>query len=614
MKLSDYVVNKIKESTGTDTVFLLTGGMAMHLDESFGNSFKVIPCHHEQAAGIAASCYARIKETPGVVCVTAGPGALNAVTPCGGAYLESVPMIFISGQVSMANSRQGHPVRQRGIQEIEIVDVVKSITKYAVKIEKADTIRYHLEKALYLMREGRPGPVWLDIPVDVQAAEINPSSQIGFYSKSKKCLNFSQRVSVKNAIKGLLVASRPLVILGQGVRIAGAAKYVKEFIEKLSVPFQTSWNGMDLISTNHRLCFGRANVFAPRYANLIIQNADYVLFIGCRLGIQHTGYNVEGFVRGAHVVMVDVDENEMDKPGLNIDEKLVMSADDFIKGALGCIDDMRRSDISSWIRKCDNLKVKFPIAPKLSEIADSQYVDPFYFVDTLSDLMPDNALFPFGSSGMGHTVTGGIFRTKDGQRVFTFKGLASMGYGLPCAVGAGIAYPDRPVYTLVGEGGLQLNIQELQTAKTHDLKLKVIVFNNGGYHSIHMTQTGYFNKHFVGSGPESDTEFPPLEKVANLYDMKYFKVKNNVDVVSSLSHFIEYNGAAFLEVFLDPFKGLEPKLASYKLTDGTMVSRPLEDMLPLLDRNELKSIMEIPLFLGDNGGGYSSLRNIWEAA
>lgn len=597
MKLSDYVVQRTQEITKADAVFMLTGGMAMHLDESFGycKNMRIVPCHHEQAAGIAATSYARMKEVPGIVCVTAGPGALNAVTPCCGAYFESVPLIFLSGQVSRANGRQGHPVRQRGIQEVDIIEIVKSITKYAVQVNDPDTIRYHLEKALYLATSGRPGPVWLDIPIDVQGADVDPDKMEAFSIPKKNMqLLESDEKRIQKIADGLSHAKRPLLVLGQGVRISGAAPFAKEFIESMGIPFQTSWNGMDLIDNDHPLSFGRSNVFGSRYANILFQNSDYVVFIGCRLGIQHTGYNVEAFARGAHTVMVDLDKAEMEKPGMHIDDKLVIDANLFMHSLLRHYA-TEKTNHEAWITECDNLKKRFPIAPSLEDIKDQTFVQPQYFVDELAKQMPSDALFPFGSSGEGHTITGGIFRCKEGQRVFTCKGLAAMGYGIPCVVGAGIAFPDRPAFTLVGEGGLQLNIQEFQTALTQHLTIKVIVFNNGGYHSMHMTQTSYFGQHFVGAGPESGVTFPPLPGVAKLYQMEYFKVHDNKEVDSAIQQFIDCKKSAFLEVFVDPTKPIDPKCASMKLPDGRMVSRPLEDMVPLMDRKELQSVMDIPL-------------------
>jgi acetolactate synthase I/II/III large subunit len=600
IKLSDYVVDTIAKETGANHVFMLSGGMAMHLVDSFGSNpaFTVIPTHHEQAAGIAASAYGRVRGVPGVVAVTAGPGALNAVTPCAGAWMESVPLVIVSGQVSRANSRQGHPVRQRGIQEAEIVDVVKSITKYAVKIEDPSTVRMHLERGLRLACEGRPGPVWFDIPVDVQAAEIDPDVLVGDNeaASAEPWKEEDSKALFEKVLRDMRVAKRPLVILGHGIRLAGAADLVERFVDALGVPFQTSWNGMDLVGDDHRLFAGRANVFGARYANLIVQNADYVLTIGARLGIQHTGYNVEGFCRGAHLAIVDIDEAETLKPGLDADERIIMDAGQFVRGLLAATERGGRIGTPrEWSEYCANTKKAFPPTSSLEQVKGSPFVDPKYFIDRLSSAMPGDAVFPFGSSGQGHTMTGGLFHCKKGQRVFTFKGLAAMGYGLPCAVGACFAAPGRPVFTLVGEGGLQLNLHELQTIKHHDLPAKIIVFNNGGYHSIHMTQGAFFQGHFVGSGPESGVSFPPIAGLAELYGFGHFIAKKNEDVEGALKDFIAYERCAFLEVMIDPNKACEPKVASMKLADGSMVSRPLEDMAPLLERRELANCMKIPL-------------------
>ncbi|HVM61957.1 MAG TPA: thiamine pyrophosphate-binding protein [Verrucomicrobiae bacterium] len=597
MKLSDYVVGEIARVTGSRHVFMLSGGMAMHLIDSFGRhpGLQVVPMHHEQAAGIAATTYGRVRGTPGIVLVTAGPGALNAVTPCGGAYMESVPLVVVSGQVSRANSRQGHAVRQRGIQEVEIIDVVRSITKYAAKIEDPSTVREHVERALALAVGGRPGPVWLDIPVDVQAAEIDPASQRG-YEASRESGGARGSDFFDRILRELRSAERPMLILGHGLRLAGAAAEARRLIDALGLPFQTTWNGMDLVGDDHPLACGRANVFGPRFANILIQNADYVLAIGARFGIQHTGYNVEGFCRGAHLVMVDIDPEEMRKPGLAVDEEVVMDAGDFARGLLEAVSrEGKAPSHDKWLGFCSEVKGHFPAAASLAELAGQPYVDPKFFIDRLSDELPADAVIPFGSSGQGHTIFGGMFRCKPGQRVFTFKGLAAMGYGLPCAVGAAFAAPDRPVFTLIGEGGLQLNLHALQNVKHHRLPLKIIVFNNGGYHSIHMTQTIYFGGHFVASGPESGVSFPPVGELAKLFGFSHVIARNNEGAAEAIREFVRCPGAAFLEVMIDPARAIEPKVASMKLPDGRMVSRPLEDMAPLLPREELARYMHIPL-------------------
>jgi acetolactate synthase-1/2/3 large subunit len=352
---------------------------------------------------------------------------------------------------------------------------------------------------------------------------------------------------------------------------------------------------MDLVGDEHPLYCGRANVFGPRYANMIIQNADLVIAIGARFGIQHTGYNVDAFCRGAHVIMVDIEKAEMQKPGLHIAEKIVADAGEFVNGLWSAAISGPPIVKAEWKSYCVSLRERFAPVPSFAEVENDGYVDPKYFIGRLSKLMPASAVFPFGSSGMGHTVTGGVFECKKGQRVFTFKGLAAMGYGLPSVVGAALAAPGRPAFTLVGEGGLQLNLQELQTAKEFHLPIKVIVFNNGGYYSIHMTQKAYFDGHFVGSGQESGVSFPSLSGLAELYGMDFFTIGSNSEIDATLLQFIESERAAFLEVVIDPTKALEPKVSSMTRPDGTMVSRPLEDMAPLLDRDELGRLMHIPL-------------------
>ena len=598
VKLSDYVVERISEATGAKHVFTLTGGMAMHLVESFGThpGFTVVPTHHEQAAGIAAAAYGRVLDLPGVVLVTAGPGALNAVTPCAGAWMESTPLVVVSGQVSRANSCQGHPLRQRGVQEAHIVQLVQSITKYAVRIDDPESVALHLDRGLRLMREGRPGPVWFDIPVDVQGSMVDSDKLLRDVQPRSAQADAPLGPVTDRILRELRAAKRPLLLLGHGLRLAGAAELAVPLVESLGVPFQTSWNGMDLVGDEHPLYAGRANLFGARYANLIIQNADFVLALGARFGIQHTGYDVEGFCRGAKLVMVDIDPAEMNKPELKVGERIRADAGAFVRSLLTSISaEIRVAELESdWQSYCRRVRQRFaplPICPDPT----SSYVDPKYFIGRLAQAMPANAVFPFGSSGMGHTVTGGFFATKRGQRVFTFKGLAGMGFGLPSAIGVAVAAPSRPVFTVIGEGGLQLNLQELQTAKEFALPIKVIVLDNGGYHSIRMTQKAFFAGHFVGSGPESRVTFPPLSEVAALYRMTYFRIQRDQEVDEVLARFIGEPGASILEVAVDPDRPLEPRVASARRADGTMVSRPLEDMAPLLDREELRQLMYIPL-------------------
>jgi acetolactate synthase-1/2/3 large subunit len=399
-----------------------------------------------------------------------------------------------------------------------------------------------------------------------------------------------------NVLAKISQARRPLLILGQGVRLSGAAPLVERLVRGLGIPVQTTWNGMDLIGYDHSLYFGRANLFGTRYANMIIQNADFILVIGARLGMQHTGYNIEAFARAAEIAMVDLDPAEMNKPGLKVTLQIRSDAKAFIQALCERIGSGKAVSCPlDWMAYCAKIKQKYPRHKRLLEIEHDRYVDPFYFVGALTELLPADAVIPYGSSGMPHTVFGGNYDLRSGQRAFCFKGLAAMGYGLPSSVGAAFAAPGKTVFTLIGEGGLQLNIQDLQTIRHFHLPVKIVVFNNGGYHSIHMTQGNFFAKHFVASGPESDVTFPPLEGVAKLYGFRYHKLERNTEVGLIFSQFAADSAPAFLEVMIDPEKSLDPKLASYQKPDGTMESRPLEDMSPLLSREELQSDMLIPL-------------------
>lgn len=604
MKLSDYIIRTLENYTGSKHAFLLSGGGMMHLLESLGRSrIQPIPTHHEQAAAIAADAYSRINNTIGICFVTTGPGGTNAITGVAGAYMDSNPVIFISGQVSRANSKSGLQIRQRGIQEVEMVPIVQSITKYAVLVENPKEIRFHLEKALYLARSGRPGPVWLDIPLDVQAAQIEPDELQGFDSKDLEARENPTPTphQIDEILDALCKAERPLLILGGGIQTSGARSLVDGLIKALQVPVQTSWNGMDLLPENSPWYVGRANTFGPRYANLIVQNADLLLILGARLGMQHTGYNISAFGRGAFKIMVDVDPSEMTKPGIKIDlpikadvkktiEKLISRASEFSQ-----IASLKRDKISTWMQYCRKVKEKYPIAPLLEQIFDERYVNPYSFAVELSRVLPNDAVVPIGSSGMGHTVTGGVFEVKSGQRVFTSKGLAAMGYGLPSTLGACFASNKRMTVSIIGDGGFQLNIQELQTIRHYRLPIKLFIFNNEGYHSIRMTQKNYFGGHFVGSTPDSGVSLPDLKKLADLYEFSFFKIEKNQEVRNGIRDVLNSSGPVLCEVMIDPEKALEPKLASYQQTDGTMQSRPLEDMAPLLDREELRQNMFIPL-------------------
>lgn len=592
VKLSDYLVSEL-EKLNSKHVFLLSGGGMMHLLDSVGRSskFSAIAMHHEQAAAIAADVYFKVSDTPGICFVTTGPGCTNAVTGVAGAYMDSHPAVFISGQVSNANSKKDLKVRQIGIQEIDPIPIVSSITKYAVTIFDPNTIRYHLEKALFLMKYKRPGPIWLDIPIDVQAAQIIPSQQKPFDPAAEGFIFESDLSQIEIIVDKIKKARRPLLVLGGGVSLAMARDLVGPLIKKLNIPVQTTWNGMDLVDSNEPLFCGRANLFGPRSSNLIIQSADLLLCIGARLGMQHTGYNISAFGRSAYKIMVDVDQHELNKPKLNIDLKIEADAKSFMEAMVRL--DFKIEAKSDWLGHISSVRARFPEAPTDRSSPSSDFVDPYFFSKAISRVLPIDSVFPIGSSGMGHTILTGLFDIKLGQRVFTSKGLAAMGYGVPSAIGACLAADRKQTLTVVGEGGLQLNLQELQTIRHNKLPIKIFVFNNGGYHSIRMTQKNFFNGKYVACTDESGVSFPKNSDLAKTYGFGYEAISSNKDLDENLERIINASGPALIDVYLDPNRALEPKVVSYQKADGTMESRPIEDMAPLLDREELKKYILI---------------------
>lgn len=598
VKVSDYICSRIKELTCSNHVFLLSGGGMMHLLDSLGRSeLSIFPMHHEQAAAIAAYAYGRSLNSIGVCFATSGPGATNTLTGVAGAYTDSVPMLFISGQVSTLFSQRPYGLRQRGFQEFNIVDVVTPTTKYARFVERAEDIRYELEKACFLARAGRPGPVWLDIPLDVQAARIDPTTLRGFdpLSEGLASLNPAPDAAlVSSIIEKIRTAKRPLVVLGHGVWLAGAKDKALHLLDLLRIPVQTTWNAIDLVPEVHPRYFGRANAYGPRYANFIIQNADYLLTIGARLGVQHTGYNVEAFAREAFVDMVDLDEDEAKKPFLKIDRFSRCDANALIEALTAAVEADSTHHISAptdWLEYCGRIKRTYPVAPGFEEVGGENFVDPYYFIDVLSELLPDDALVPLGSSGTSFTVSGQAFKPKAGQRVFHAKGMAAMGFGIPSAIGASIALGNKMAVTLVGDGGFQLNIQELQTIVHHQMPIKIFVINNNGYHAIRVTQENYFENRYVASTVETGVSLPSLKKIADAYGLRHRIIKNNTAVRVEIAATLADQKPEIIEILVDPGKHLMPKLGSFIKPDGTMASRPLEDLMPLLDRAEFRANM-----------------------
>lgn len=597
IKLSDYVI-KYLEELNVGHMFMIPGGGAMHLNDSLGNSKKIkfVCCLHEQACAIAAEAYARVNNKLGLAMVTTGPGGTNALTGVAGAFIESTPVLILSGQVKILDQIRDQNLRQMGMQELDIISVVKPITKYAVMVTDPTTIKHHLDKALYEAMNGRKGPVWLDIPLDVQASMIDEDSLVG-YDVPKEDTRDKEAVideAVDKVIEAFNKAERPVIMAGNGIRMADGLQEFRELIEYLKVPVVTTWNGIDIVEEAYPLYYGRPGGLGQRYANFVQQNSDFFMTIGTRLNLLQTGYNFDGFARCATKVMVDIDENELNKINVRPDIKICSDAKIFIKKLLEKKDKFVLKDYSSWIEYADRLKKKYPIMSE-EKWAKQEFVNTYALLDTLSNKLNENDVFVIGSSGSCIDVSMQTFRVKKGQRVFTTKGLASMGYGLPSTIGAALASGKR-VASVQGDGGFQMNIQELETIRRLNLPIKVFVLSNRGYAQIKGTQKNIFAGHYVACNEESDLSIPNISDIAGAYKLKHFKIDSNDELSAKVEEVLNVDGPVICEVMVSIDQPIFPKQVSYKRSDGQMESLPLEYLNPPLPEDEFKENMIIPLF------------------
>lgn len=589
-RVADYIADFIA-GQGVEHVFLLPGGGAMHLNDAVGKHprLEVVACHHEQAAAIAAEAYCRINENLGVAMVTTGPGATNAVTAVAGAWIESVPLLVISGQVKRADLLRGAPLRQKGVQEVDIVSVVAPITKYAVTIERPEDIRRELERAVFLARDGRAGPVWLDVPLDVQGAPVDPNTLEGWQPDQAPAAELDPAVLAQ--VRGLLEgAQRPLILAGHGVRLSGAANAFRALIESLGIPLVTTWNAMDLLPYEHPLYVGRPGVVALRAPNFAIQNADLLIVIGCRLDNIITAYAPRDFARNARKVVVDVDANEIAKLDMDIDVAITCNAASFIGALAGVVgnSEFRRPQ---WLERCVDWKARYSVNDG-KPFPASGPISHFQFADALSDAVPANTLVSTGSSGLAVEVFYTVFRNRPGQRVFLTSGLGAMGYGLPAAIGACFANRRKPMVAVESDGSLQLNLQELATLRGFGLPICLVVMNNGGYASIRNTQRNYFEGRYVGTGPEAGLWMPDLEEVARAYHLPFKRIRDASELAQGLKEAMAQPRPMIVEVMLLNDEALSPKVAAIPQADGSMTSMPLEDMSPLLPLEVLEAEMD----------------------
>jgi acetolactate synthase-1/2/3 large subunit len=595
MKLSDYVADFI-HSRGVSDVFMISGGGCMHLVDSIGahKGINYYCCLHEQACAMATEGYARVKNNVGACIVTTGPGGTNTLTGVLGCWLDSVPAVFISGQVKREMlTKPG--LRQLGDQEFPIVNAVKSMTKFAALVDDPEKIRYMLEKAFYMAKNGRPGPVWLDIPLDVQSANVEPDSLKAFNPEELGGTKAGKDIQllVKETIELMRSAKRPVLIAGKGIRLAGADKEFLLLASRLRMPVLTSFTGIDLIANNNPYYQGRQGTIGTRAGNFIAQNSDLLLCIGTRLNVRMTGYNFPSFARAAKKIVVDIDAAELGKPTFKPDIPIVSDAKLFINSLLSLLPDEGLEERKPWLDYCRGIRSAYPVVSQADYVEKGQ-VDLYALIDSLSNAMQENTVLTC-ANGIVSVVAYQALKIKDGQRAIFNSGCASMGYGLPAAIGASVA-TGKDVVCLEGDGSLQMNIQELQTLKHYNLPVKLFVINNGGYLSIKETQRNFFNGRFVASDPKSGVTFPDLGKIANAYGLPFTRITSNDGLEAALTAILSSSGPIVCEIMCAPDKGPKTRVVSFTDANGQIKSRPLEDLAPLLPKDELKKAMLIPLY------------------
>lgn len=589
IKLSDYVMERIAD-TGVNHVFFVPGGAAMHLNDSLGRSGRLqfIAQLHEQACAIACEAYSKTTENFGVALVTAGPGGTNAITGVAGAWLDSTPCLFVSGQVKRADLKRDSGVRQMGVQELDLPSLVAPITKYAVTVMNPEDIRFHLEKAIHLARTDRPGPVWIEIPLDVQAAMIDPETVRAFEPPRLSSPGSALRELVARAVAILESARRPVFLAGNGIRLARAQGEFRRLADRLGIPVLTTWLGIDLIPDDHPLFIGRPGAVAPRGANFAVQNADALLALGARLDLVLTGYARENFAANAHKIIVDVDPAELAKLRGPVEAAVCADAGSFVREFSAQWGDRGPVACAEWLERCREWKKKYPIV--LAE--HRQHVQPvsvYALADALSEELLPEDLVVSGSSGSGIEIFLHAFRVREGQRILHTTALGAMGFGLPASIGASVASGRRTV-VVDGDGGFQFNIQELETVARLQLPIKFFVLNNGGYSSIRTSQRNYFGR-VVAADASSGQTLPDLRRVSEAWGLPSRRIESQRNLREQLREVLATPGPFICDVVIIPDEDRLPRISSRVLPDGSMTSTPLEDLFPYLPREEFEENM-----------------------
>jgi acetolactate synthase-1/2/3 large subunit len=608
MRVADLIARLLVEH-GITECFMLTGGGAMHLNDAFGREkgLKKVFTHHEQAAAIAAESYCRLSGNPAVVNVTTGPGGVNALNGVYGAYVDSIGMIVVSGQVKRETCAPNYPLplRQLGDQEIDIISMVRGITKYAVVLNDPLDARKVVEKAIHLCRRGRPGPVWIDVPIDVQAAPVDFDTLEPFdplsLDRTDEAANTAAEQgllegdALKHEVEALLAelaaAERPVVLAGAGVRISGEHAAFLSFVERFGIPVVTGWNAHDAIPNTHPLYVGRPGTVGDRGGNFAVQTADYLLVLGSRLNIRQISYNWRSFARNAKVAMVEIDRAELGKPTLSLHRPVHADLRAFFAAAAAlpapAID--RAEERKAFLERSRDRAARYPVVLPDYRAVESP-INPYVFGEVLFDELDEDDIIVSGDGTACVTIFQAA-KLKPGQRLYTNSGCASMGYDLPAAIGAYHAAGGRRIICLAGDGSIMMNLQELQTIVGQNLPIKIFVLNNDGYHSIRQSQQNHFPDNIVGCGPDSGLSFPDFARLAAGFGLPSANVANHAGLKAAIRAALDADGPQLCEVMIDKRQEFAPKLSSRRLEDGTMVSPTLEDLSPFLPREELAEAM-----------------------
>ncbi|MDE7435606.1 MAG: thiamine pyrophosphate-binding protein [Lachnospiraceae bacterium] len=588
MKLSDYVFLYFKEM-GVQHVFTLTGGGIMHLIDSLGRSgMEYVCCHHEQAAAIAAQAYSMYDEGLNICLVTTGPGGTNALTGVAAAYVDSTPVIYLSGQVKRSDFASLRGVRQFGAQENDIIAMAAPVTKYAVTVMNPEDIAYELEKSVYLATQGRKGPVWIDIPLDVQAAEID-EKHLRHYIPEETAVKPDYIQAADDTLRLLKKSKRPVLLVGQGMKSSGAGQELYTFIEKTGIPVLATWRALDFMDSEEEGFFGSPGLQAPRYSNLILQTCDCLIVLGSRMDNMITAFNEEHFAYRAKKVIVDIDEFEIKKLAMTEIYPVVGDVREYMTALLARLEGWQLPDYTLWMEKCRIVKKRFPI---LSEKQDmEEKVNLYQVTEEISRYAREDDTIVISSTSRCNTAGHIAFSHKRGQKTISSMGMGSMGFALPSAVGAYYASGRNRVIVIEGDGSLQLNIQELETIVSHGIDAKMFIFNNTGYAAITTMQDRNFESFYVGSNEKSGLFMPDLEKIAYAYGIPYERIDKTEDIADVVSRVMAMEGPVMCDITGSLWFDEIPKcISSVDKESGRRVSAFLENPYPYLPKEELEEV------------------------